>query len=206
MKINAIYLPDKRTDELLTDKRSFTATVVCLCVAVISAVVLYIFFYRDINESLAEVFLNNFNNIKEGSKPVDFSDLLLPYLVVYAIVILSATSIFGDQIIIAISCLRISGISILLCFIYYNFGLTGLEFAFLILLPGKLLYVLSLLVCIKSGKICTNRIRNKLRDNHSFNKEIIAGLVLSFVMMIASVVVDFCMFRLFSGLFSFNLS
>ncbi len=203
MKVNAVFLSENKFKKNLNDTNSLYFVTGILTVSVFLSILFYVFFSEQIDSVIGDEFIKYFNMLKSKSKPVSFADLLLPYLFFHMVVILSSTSIIGDVVITILSCLRISGLTILVLHIYSTYRLIGIEYAFLILFPGKLFYILSVILIMKTGYHTVNSIKRKDKDRAYGINENIARYVFSVIIMLLSVVIDYVTVSSFADLFSF---
>ena len=150
-----------------------------------------------------EVFLSSIESFKDKSKPELFSDLLLGPFIFNLIIVLFSTSVFGDKIVSVLLYIRTLGLGLLISYIYSRYGLIGIEYVFLIILPGKLIYILSLVLAIKNCYFTVNLIKEKSESNNRQLNVIIIRYVIALLLLIFSVVIDTLNRAIFSDLFTF---
>ncbi len=156
-------------------------------------------FYRII-----DVFGDYIISVKNYNKPEIFSGLLLSSFVCYAVIALFSTSIIGAPLIYAVIFFKIAGLSTVLFAIYSEFGLSGIEYSLLVLLPGKYFMILSLLILADSSSQLCNVIVKDIQSKPEKIKNYIMILVFSAVILLISVIIDYFTLTTFAGLFDFT--
>ena len=156
------------------------------------------FFYE-----VSQILDNYLAFIKINSKPEIFIGLLLSSFVCYAVVSLLSTSVIGAPLIYAVVFFKIAGLSAMLYVLYTEYGLKGLEFSVLVLLPGKYLMLLSLfLLADSSTQICNSIIKDTQLNSEKIKKYAMILLVTA-VIMLLSVIIDYLAQTAFCELFTF---
>ena len=150
------------------------------------------------NIELLNVYLNF---IKNNSKPEVFTGLLLSAFVCYLSVALFSTSIIGAPLIYITVFFKVTGLGTLLFSLYSEYGLSGIEYSVLVLLPGKYLMLLSLLLLSdSSSRLCTS-IAGDIKGKSEEIKKYIIILVFTALLMLISVIIDYFAVTVFAGLF-----
>lgn len=205
MKINAVIAPKRirlKNTELLQNK-STIITFLLLVVAVVAGVLFYSLFNELLNENLCASFTAFSELVAEKSKPEIFSGLLLSIFIYLLLVFLFSTSVIGAPFIYILSFLKLMGLGAVVAYIYSAFGLKGIEYCLLVLLPGKFFLILAIMILTDSAVHLSRSIRLKDSDNVIEYKIIFARFILVFIIATLSVLIDYATCIFFSSLFDF---
>ena len=208
LKINAVIIPKEKfnfSKILLPENyRGFLLTAY-LTLAVISGIVVFSFSENQIISEYAEVFREF---IEGASSKSEFQILLsllrnsLPYILIVSFLSISA---LGDIIICIVSFIKFAGYGAFATFLYTQYGISGIKYIFYIFMPGKLVFIIALLllidVCIKSSGL----IREKNRLPSHENSNLVIKLGITFILILLSLLIDTFTVKSFSASTGINL-
>lgn len=197
LKVNAVLFRGNRNN-YKTDKTLIIITASFILIILISIFV-YMIYHQYIFENIDEAFKDYTHAYIYKNKTEIFKKLLTPTIIFHFLIIIFSTSYIGDVIIAVLSFIKFSGITLLICYIYSTFKLTGIEYVLLIIAPGKLLYIFSIIFCIKNSLYIINNIRQKEKTTDT--TALAVRFVISLLITVASVLTDSILLTTFSGLF-----
>lgn len=180
-----------------------------LFIIMISAVISALMLYESndgisIYNRIADIFVEYIQFTKNISKPDIFSSLLISAFVSYIAVVLVSTSIIGRPFVYFVVFFKIIGLSAVLFTLYSEFGLNGMEYSLLVMLPGKYLMILSMLILAdSSSRICKILMIDVQSKSDKIKKYIIILIITALIMLI-SAVIDYFTLIAFAELFDFS--
>lgn len=142
-----------------------------------------------------------FYSVNNNSKPEIYSGLLLSSLACFIIIMLLSTSVIGAPLIYTVIFFKLAGLSNVLFILYSEYGLNGLEFAVLVLLPGKYFMILALLILADSSTHISNVHLKEVQKKPGIIKKYFVILALVLLLLMLSVTVDFFALSTVTGLF-----
>ncbi len=183
-----------------------------LCFAVIFisisfGVIIYILSDSTSIDLLVDHFVRFAENTKRSSKIDLLINLLsnnIPYIFLMLVL---GTSIIGSPLILIISLVKCMGISFLNSMIITHFGLKGVEYILLVQLPGKFIYLFSVLlimnVCTESSLKIKQASLGDQKESLQLKKYFIKILTVAAFFVLSSLI-DFIGISVFSSLFNFE--
>ena len=208
MKISAVIRnPSKDIFNTISENKSAVQSALIIASGIVIGTLLYIFDFENLTRDLCEYFINFTMDFSHKSKPEIFSGLLIPDLIYLIAMVTLGTCAFGKHSVVCISLVNSMGLGMLTSYIYDNFALKGIEYCLMVLLPGKFLFVLSMILLTQNSVITSKQIKESaygLGDRVvDFRKYIIRILVIM-VIILLSASVDFLALISFSSLFDFS--
>ena len=165
-----------------------------------------LFYYQSnmiLKEKIAEIFTCFNEQFITRNKAEIFFSMLTLALFYIILMLLSSTSIIGSLFVYSINFIKISALSIVVTHIYFVYGLRGLEYSLLVILPGKLFLLLSYLIITDACIEITKNIRSVSLKHKSDVKNISVRVVTGVILSTLHVITDYTVLTLFSGLFEF---
>ena len=133
-----------------------------------------------------------------------FSGFALSGLAYFFLMFIVGGSIFGKLLCSFITFIKAVGISLVTTYLYCDYGLKGFEYALLVFFPGKIILLFAMLfmtkTCIESSILLTN-----VSEMNSVKiKNYCLKMIVVFIFLLISWMVDLLYIVVFSGLFSFS--
>lgn len=205
MKINAVIAPRRINVNKTTFSQNKTTvtTLLIMISAVVAGTVLYTLTKQRSDDSLDIAFMNFTGEFINKSKPEIFSGLLLGTGIYLVLIVLFSTSVIGVPFIYSLTFLKMMGLGTLVSYIYSIYGLKGVEYCILIVLPGKFLLILGSLILTDSSVYLSRSIRQKDKDKKTDLRKQALRFLFVLIIMTLSVTVDFLTLTFFSKLFIF---
>lgn len=119
---------------------------------------------------IKEMFKENFSAVSENSYLLTFSSSLLSIFIYIIAILLLSLSLWGGMIVPILPLLRGIGVGIAAGCLYLSYGIKGILFYILVLLPGAFLSSIILIIYTKRSMIFTNKLRSKFFPNSSLDK------------------------------------
>lgn len=116
------------------------------------------------------MFKENFSAVSENSYLLTFSSSLLSIFIYIIAILLLSLSLWGGMIVPILPLLRGIGVGIAAGCLYLSYGIKGILFYILVLLPGAFLSSIILIIYTKRSMIFTNKLRSKFFPNSSLDK------------------------------------
>lgn len=200
MKISAVLL--NKNSGIYKNKNNFNRlTLISFFVIVLSFVSgsLICIFSDQSYEELNNSFYEFLNFTAEKSKTEVYSGLLLINLICFILIFFFSTSIIGTPFIYIITSFRYIGLGLLVTYIYASFGLKGIEYCLLIMLPGKFFMVFADIMLVDLSVYLSKNLKKiKISD-----KRYLLILLCSCILLLISSAVDTAFISLFGKLFEF---
>ena len=173
----------------------------------ICGVLLYAFNKNQISGNLFSLFTSFFTDFSNKSSLEIISGLLLSAIFYWSIMFASGCCLVGMPGTYFFTFVKSMAMSLLLSFIYNEYSLSGIEYTFLVLAPGKITSIFGMLImcysCLKMNMALKEAVYNKAGECKSeFRKYIIRSAVSLLIFIIAEFI-NFITIRSFSSLFSF---
>lgn len=125
----------------------------------------------------------------------------------FCVAAILGTSALGDIPVFVLTFFKASGIGALTSYLYSTYGLRGFEYFILVLFPGKIFLVISMLLLAQSSSMSSIRVRkciNKLSQEEYDLKVYLLRSLFILILIIVSCLVDSVAIKLFSPLFSLS--
>ena len=200
MKISAVLL--NKNSGIYKNKNNFNRlTLISFFVIVLSFVSgsLICIFSDQSYEELNNSFYEFLNFTAEKSKTEVYSGLLLINLICFILIFFFSTSIIGTPFIYIVTSFRYIGLGLLVTYIYASFGLKGIEYCLLIMLPGKFFMVFADIMLVDLSVYLSKNLKKiKISD-----KRYLLILLCSCILLLISSAVDTAFISLFGKLFEF---
>lgn len=205
MKINAVITPKKLNikENTLSKNKITVTTFLIMILGIIFGAVFYNFAHSELKNNLEIAFRSFNDDFINKSKPEILSGLLLTALVYIVLVFLFSTSVIGAPFIYSLTFFKLLGLGTLVSYIYSSYGLKGVEYCILILLPGKFFMILGSLILTDSSVYFSRSIRKISDNNKAELKKQFAIFIIVLIIFTVSVAVDYFTLIFFSDLFSF---
>lgn len=204
MKINAVILRKDKIKSIrhLSDNRNKQIFLtVYLSVFVLAGIILFIYLKEKSAGTVNLSFNEYIQFIKTESKPVVFMGLLSGNISFFVLIIFLSSNLFGKPLIYILCALKISALSFVVTYLYNTFQIKGIEYALLVLLPGKLLLILAIILSITlASDFIDEFIRRKSESKAVFSNSIIK-LLFVFSIILLSTAIDTITAVSFSALF-----
>lgn len=193
----------KENKSILKNYSAAIITVLVLCISTVFGVLFYKLCNSLFDEELNSLFNNYTNIFINKSKPEILSGLLLGNAVYFILMLLFSTSVIGSAFIYSVSALKITGLGVVVAYLYGQFGLKGIEYCALVIFPGKFFMILSMIILIDSCIYICKNIRKKQAEYTDILKNQIIRVMLVLMFMALSLVLDYITLTVFSDLFQF---
>lgn len=135
-----------------------------------------------------------------------FSGLFLSNLLYFCIMVVMGTSAVGSYFVLLPTLCKSLGLGALVCYLYMSFGLLGFEYCMLVLFPGKILFLLVMLlltqICFKMSSEIKAQLDATSREKVQI-KTFFFSVTVIFMILVACSMVDSVMILLFASLFEF---
>lgn len=210
MKVSASLFP-KKNKKAKTTKKITTDTVLIGSALVIGLGLILGVLSYGLNESLFSnelytyFFEFNYNFANKSFLEIS-SGILLSNMIYFAVMTVMGTSAVGSYFVMIPTLIKSLGIGTLVCYLYMSYELTGVEYCFLVLFPGKIILLFTMLILTQTSFKMSNEIKNQLNRNTAKKielKKFFISIVLIFGFFVLSTVIDSLMIYFFGGLFEF---
>ncbi len=191
----------------INENKTVAISFLTVFISLISGVVYFLFTEENEKKNLENHFLQYIDALVSADK----LDILLSmfknnfYLMV--IIFILGTSLVGYVLIIAVSYFKCLGITFLNCLILSLYGLKGFEYIFMMQLPGKLVFLFSMLLVMRIGIDSSLKIKQTVftsgKNSLFMGNYLIQNLTIS-MFFILSILVDFICISLFLPIFDFR--
>lgn len=209
MKINAALFPKRKPNNIKAPVKLDSTLIVSasvIAVGLIVGAVSYGFNSQVFSSDLWSYFFEFSYNFSNKTYLEITSGLMLTNLLYFFVVLVMGTSAVGSYFVLLPTLIKSLGIGTLVCYLYMSFGLVGLEYCVLVLFPGKIIFLLVMLlltqICFKMSSDIKNQLSATSREKVEL-KTFFFKIIIVFIILIISNVVDSLMILLFSGLFNF---
>lgn len=204
MKINAVFTKPK----LLKNKAHFESSIVysvsVILLAFIFGTVICVLDNNFVSANLFETFTNFITNFSNNS----FLEVLLSNLfteIIYMTTIfLLGTSFIGKIPVYIVTFIKMSGISVFVTYLFSSYGISGLEYFIIIMLPSTIVQIFYVLILNERCSLLSSKIKKKLFDDAENNLDIknyAIETAFVFVLIVISSVLKSVCIKLFSSLF-----
>ncbi len=196
---------DLRNSYIIKNKNVFILFLVMMSAVIFGFIMHKYSIGEDVFADVIDICGNYMASAKNNSKPEIFWRLLLSAFACYAAIMLLSSSIIGEPLIYTVIFFKITGLSTILFALYSEFGLSGIEYSALVILPGKYFMILSLIILADySSQLCKLIVKD-IQNKAEQLKKFIIILILTAAIMLISVAIDFFTLTTFAGLFDFNI-
>lgn len=187
---------------IVINDKPLLVSFVFLLSGLLFGIIIFSFSREFVSLEIGSALLNFNKTFVKMSYPEIFGRITLNGLSYFIAMYILGGSIFGKYLCPLLSTVKIIGISLITSFLYSDFGLKGLEYALLILFPGKVLLIFAMLIMTK---ICIDYSRgvlccDKVEFSAKLKKYCIKTSVV-FIIFLLSWTVDFLCIVIFSDLF-----
>lgn len=204
MKINAIIINKDRNNKVKSVPE-YRGKLILLTIYLSAFVILGVAvaisnkdeLYQSLNISLSEYF----SFIKAESRADIFIGLLSHNLLFVFIILFFSFNVFGNVFVYILSGLKIAGMSTVVTYLYSEYQLKGIEYSLFVFMPGKLIFILSIIMLILQSTSLINTIVLKKNDRRISLKGKITELVFIFILITLSTAIDTLTASMFSELF-----
>lgn len=204
MKINAIIINKDRNNKVKSVPE-YRGKLILLTIYLSAFVILGVAvaitnkdeLYQSLNISLSEYF----SFIKAESRAEIFIGLLSHNLLFVFIILFFSFNVFGNVFVYILSGLKIAGMSTVVTYLYSEYQLKGIEYSLFVFMPGKLIFILSIIMLILQSTSLINTIVLKKNDRRISLKGKITELVFIFILITLSTAIDSLTASMFSELF-----
>ncbi|MBR3815461.1 MAG: stage II sporulation protein M [Clostridia bacterium] len=204
MKINAIIINKDRNNKVKSVPE-YRSKLILLTIYLSAFVILGVAvaisnkdeLYQSLNISLSEYF----SFIKAESRADIFIGLLSHNLLFVFIILFFSFNVFGNVFVYILSGLKIAGMSTVVTYLYSEYQLKGIEYSLFVFMPGKLIFILSIIMLILQSTSLINTIVLKKNDRRISLKGKITELVFIFILITLSTAIDTLTASMFSELF-----
>lgn len=206
MKVNAFYNKTNQNKRFKIDNKILLVSLTMILAIVIGSIISIRyrnFFCNEINNKFISFYTDN----TDQSFFQNFLSIIYENFVFVFLCLLSGTSIIGFIPVALLVFFKTIGLSVLTSYIFYSYLLKGLEFYFLIIYPGKILLIFTILFVASSSLRLTENIYKVVdkNENADINKAIILKqMLLSILLVLISALIDTILFESFSVLFNFS--
>ena len=205
MKISAVI--NRPAFQVDNTKKSAVISSLVLIMGVVAGTLIYIITKSCTANILNEYFISFSKEFINKDKSEIFSGLVFQNLIYFIVMLVLATCAFGTPAVFVLSFIKVMGLGMLVTYIYDSYALKGLEYCLLILFPGKLILIFSMLLLTQSCYLMSIDIYDKIKSNNDrvvdFKKFSLRALLI-FVFMFLSGILDLITFTSFSTLFNFS--
>ncbi len=204
MKISAVI--NRPAFPVDNTKKSAVISSAVLILGVVAGTLIYILTKNNTSDILSEHFISFSSEFINKDKSEIFSGLVFQNIVFFIVMLVLATCALGTPAVFILSYIKTMGLGMLVTYLYDRFALKGLEYCLLIILPGKLILIFSMLLLTQSCYLMSIDIYTQIKNNNSrvvdFKKfSLRALLILVFILL--SGALDFITVTSFSALFNF---
>lgn len=206
MKINAVFLNREKSNiiQLTNAKKNvliFNTVFLSLCV--IAGIAMLFLGKNNIYNEIGGCFNEYIQFIKTESKLRIFTSLLSGNLIFYIIIIFLSLNLAGKILVYIFSGIKIAGLSAVITYLYFEYNIKGIEYASMVFLPGKLVFILSVFIIMDLSSRLRNMVFNKNRENRTEYNTFLISIVGELILIVTCCATDTLAISLFSELFHF---
>lgn len=199
---NSFIISSAKLSDLKNNRLIFSF--LSIASGLIFGVVSYIFSSSLIESELYKLFVDFHLLFSDKTNLEIFSGFALSGLAYFFLMFVVGGSIFGKLLCSFITFIKAVGISLVTTYLYCDYGLKGFEYALLVFFPGKIILLFAMLfmtkTCIESSVLLTN-----VSEMNSVKiKNYCLKMIVVFIFLLISWMVDMLCIIIFSGLFSFS--
>ncbi len=191
----------------INENKTIAISFLTVFISLISGVIYFLFTEENEKKILENHFLQYIDSLVNSDKLDILLSLLKHNLCFIFIIFILGTSLIGYVLIIVVSYLKCLGITFLNCLVLSLYGLKGFEYICMLQLPGKLIFLFSLLLIMRIGIDSSLKIKKTVftSDKNSLfmGNYLIQNLTVS-TFFILSILVDFICISLFLPIFDFG--
>ena len=165
---------------------------VFLSFAVIFGIILFMY-NKDNDETiniLSEEFAYYLHSTINTGKLFSFAQLIKNTLPIIFLMLISSTSVIGCVFLYLITFVKLAGFGMYTAFLYTQYGISGIKYFFAVFLPGKLIFIIALLILFELCIKISVDIRNKIRLPATEMKRLIIRLTFIIVLIFISLCID----------------
>lgn len=192
--------------EKMIQKRGVIVSFASVFVGIVSGCVIYNLPNFSAKSKLFSLFTEFNTQISDKTFIEIFSAIFLSGITYFVVMLFLGGNIFGKEVIFLFTAIKASGIGALISFLYNQYGAEGLEYTFLVFIPGKVFLLFSMLLLTECCSDTSKKLHYGLSDHDSkfIIKIYILKCAIAFGVMFASWLIDFLCIVCFSKLFSFT--
>lgn len=179
---------------------------VSVFVGLLGGVAAFVMMDEGLKAEITKSFSAYIVQLTSSSKCEIFLSFILSGIIYFFVIFYSGGSIFARETVIIITALKFAGLSMLLACLYSTFNIEGFEYAILVLMPGKFLFIFGSLLLTKDAFDFSGKLRKNIFEKAEHTTLLKRYMVRSLtVLLIFSVswIIDFTAYLLFSPLFEF---
>lgn len=208
MKISAVIAAKKiRKPSFSTDAKSAMIAALPILFGIIAGSLLSLTAGEGITEKLSKVFLSFATDFSDKSNIEIFSGLLISLLPYFIAMIFCGICYVGAPAAFALTFVKCLGLGFLTVYIFQSLGLKGIEYCLLVFFPGKVILIFAMILLTQNCYKTSLEIRGAVRQSREGKVDLLKyalRLLIIFILLTISSLVDFLMILCFSGLFTFS--
>ena len=193
--------------KILTDNFTAIVSFISIFIGIFTGACVYSFSDSFFKNEIMVAFLSFNTNFNDKTNIEIFSGMLISGLIYFFVMFVLGSNIFGKELSPVVTLFKTTGLGAIIAYLYQQFGAEGFEYALLVFIPGKMLFIFAALLITK---LC---FETSISLRSGLSKEDIAVLIKIYsikslfclAVMIASWSVDFICLKAFSGLINFTL-
>ncbi len=193
------------TRERIKEKKGLLASFISIFVGLISGSCLFNSPDFSAKNKLLSLFISFSTEITDKTQIEIFSGFLLCGLLYFAVMFFCGGNIFGKELSLFATAVKASGISVLVAFLYNQYGIEGFEYTLLVFIPGKCALILAMLLITECCFNTSGKLRSGVSnaDAKALIKVFSLRSAVALAMMFFSVLIDFLCLIGFSKLINF---
>lgn len=208
MKVSAVIVnPHKKVQKSKDLPLSLLLSISSVLLGLISGTLLYCFFKESLYSDVFSLFTNFFSDFTQKSSLEILSGLMaseLPYIFMMLIFSFSA---IGFPFTILFTFIKSLAPTLLFSHLYFEYGLKGAEYVFLVLLPGEIVCTFGVLLmtqsCFNLSKFLSKNVKTTRGESSEETRNFTLKFAVSTVIILTSNVITLLTVACFSSLFAF---
>ena len=208
MKVSAVIVnPHKKKRNKKDIPLSFLLSILSILLGLVSGTLLYCFLKENLYSEVFSFFINFFSDYTQKSCLEILSGLIISELPYIFMMLIFSFSAIGFPFTIIFTFIKSLAPTLLFSHLYYEYGLNGAEYVFLVLLPGEIICIFGVLLMTKSSFNLSKFFSDNIKVTRGESAEEIRSFTLKFavstVIILISNVITFLAVSCFGSLFAF---
>ena len=208
MKVSAVIVnPHKKVQKSKDLPLSLLLSISSVLLGLISGTLLYCFFKESLYSDVFSLFTNFFSDFTQKSSLEILSGLMVSELPYIFMMLIFSFSAIGFPFTILFTFIKSLAPTLLFSHLYFEYGLKGAEYVFLVLLPGEIVCTFGVLLmtqsCFNLSKFLSKNVKTTRGESSEETRNFTLKFAVSTVIILISNVITLLTVACFSSLFIF---
>ena len=208
MKVSAVIVnPHKKVQKSKDLPLSLLLSISSVLLGLISGTLLYCFFKESLYSDVFSLFTNFFSDFTQNSSLEILSGLMVSELPYIFMMLIFSFSAIGFPFTILFTFIKSLAPTLLFSHLYFEYGLKGAEYVFLVLLPGEIVCTFGVLLmtqsCFNLSKFLSKNVKTTRGESSEETRNFTLKFAVSTVIILISNVITLLTVACFSSLFAF---